>query len=67
MSSPQDKIEAVNQAESVINDVENKMEEFKDQLPENEVCRLVRVIFILILFFMFTRGNTVTVVVVVVI
>ena len=31
-------IEAVNQAESVINDVESKMEEFKDQLPENEVC-----------------------------
>lgn len=30
-------IEAVNQAESVINDIESKMEEFKDQLPESEV------------------------------
>ena len=33
----QDMIEAVNQAESVINDIESKMEEFKDQLPESEV------------------------------
>ena len=33
----QDKIEAVNQAESVIHDTESKMEEFKDQLPSDEV------------------------------
>ncbi len=30
-------VEAVNQAESMIHDVETKMEEFKDQLPADEV------------------------------
>lgn len=34
----QDKIEAVNQAESVLHDTESKMEEFKEQLPTDEVC-----------------------------
>ncbi len=32
-----DSVEAVNQAESVIHDVESKMEEFKEQLPADEV------------------------------
>lgn len=30
-------VEAVNQAESIIHDTESKMDEFKDQLPEEEV------------------------------
>ena len=30
-------IETVNQAESAIHDIENKMEEYKDQLPAEEV------------------------------
>ena len=33
-----DAVEAVNHAESIIHDVESKMEEFKDQLPADEVC-----------------------------
>lgn len=32
-----DAVEAVNAAESIIHDVEAKMEEFKDQLPQDEV------------------------------
>ena len=32
-----DAVEAVNSAESIIHDVEAKMEEFKDQLPQDEV------------------------------
>lgn len=35
-----DMIEAVNQAESVIHDIESKMDEFKDQLPPDEVTKL---------------------------
>jgi molecular chaperone DnaK len=35
-----DKIEAVNQAESAIYDTETKMEEYKDQLPAEEVTKL---------------------------
>ena len=31
-------IEAVNLAESVVHDTETKIEEFKDQLPAEEVC-----------------------------
>lgn len=31
------KVEAVNTAESTIHDIETKTEEFKDQLPDNEV------------------------------
>lgn len=34
---PQDLTEAVNQAEGIIHDTETKMEEFKDQLPSDEV------------------------------
>ena len=34
-----DRIEAVNQAESIVHDTETKMEEFKDQLPKEEVSR----------------------------
>lgn len=30
-------VETVNQAENAIHDIENKMEEFKDQLPAEEV------------------------------
>lgn len=33
----QDMIETINNAESVVHDIESKMDEFKDQLPENEV------------------------------
>ena len=33
-------IEAVNQAESVIHDIESKMDEFKDQLPPDEVIHV---------------------------
>ena len=32
-----DAVEAVNHAESIIHDIESKMEEFKDQLPADEV------------------------------
>jgi len=32
-------VEAVNTAESIIHDTESKMEEFKDQLPADEVAR----------------------------
>ena len=32
-------VETANQAESVIHDTESKMEEYKDQLPKEEVCR----------------------------
>lgn len=32
-------IEARNSAESIIHDVESKMEEFKDQLPKDEVSK----------------------------
>ena len=34
-----EKIETINQAEGIIHDTENKMEEFKDQLPADEVRR----------------------------
>jgi molecular chaperone DnaK len=32
-----DRIETVNQAENILNDTESKMEEYKDQLPKEEV------------------------------
>lgn len=32
-----DRVEAVNQAEGIVHDTETKMEEFKDQLPKEEV------------------------------
>ena len=32
-----DRVEAVNQAEGIIHDTESKMDEFKDQLPSEEV------------------------------
>lgn len=35
-----DRIEAVNQAEGIVHDTESKMEEFKDQLPKEEVSRV---------------------------
>lgn len=34
----QDRVEAVNTAEGIVHDTETKMEEFKDQLPADEVC-----------------------------
>ena len=37
----QDLTEAVNQAEGIIHDTETKMEEFKDQLPSDEVRQAV--------------------------
>lgn len=33
-------VETVNQAESAIHDIESKMEEFKEQLPADEVSEL---------------------------
>lgn len=35
--APQDRVEAVNMAEGIVHDTESKMEEFKDQLPADEV------------------------------
>lgn len=35
-----DRVEAINQAESIVHDTESKMDEFKDQLPQEEVCIL---------------------------
>uniref|UniRef100_A0A8C4NF12 Heat shock protein 9 n=1 Tax=Eptatretus burgeri TaxID=7764 RepID=A0A8C4NF12_EPTBU len=35
-----DRVEAVNQAEGIVHDMESKMEEFKDQLPEDECTKL---------------------------
>lgn len=32
-----DRVEAVNQAEGIIHDTESKLEEFKAQLPQDEV------------------------------
>ena len=32
-----ERIESINQAESIVHDTETKMEEFKDQLPKEEV------------------------------
>lgn len=32
-----DRVEAINQAEGIVHDTEAKMEEFKDQLPQEEV------------------------------
>lgn len=32
-----DRVEAVNQAEGIVHDTESKMEEFKEQLPQEEV------------------------------
>lgn len=32
-----ERVEAINQAESIIHDTEAKMDEFKDQLPKEEV------------------------------
>lgn len=34
----QDRVEAVNSAEGIVHDTESKMEEFKEQLPAEEVC-----------------------------
>merc|ERR1711997_1255613 len=35
-----ERIEAVNQAEGVLHDTESKMEEFKDQLPAEDVTKI---------------------------
>lgn len=35
-----EQVEAMNQAEGIIHDVESKMDEFKDQLPSDEVCKM---------------------------
>ena len=37
-----DMVETVNQTESMIHDTESKMEEFKSQLPDDEVCDYLR-------------------------
>lgn len=38
-----DAVEAVNRAESIVHDVEVKMEEFRDQLPAEEVFCMIMV------------------------
>ena len=40
----QERVEVVNQAENIIHDTESKMEEFKDQLPQEEVSEHYAVI-----------------------
>lgn len=37
-----DRVEAVNQAEGIIHDTESKMEEFKEQLPSEEVSAKIK-------------------------
>ena len=37
LSFLQERVEVVNQAEGIIHDTETKMDEFKDQLPAEEV------------------------------
>lgn len=36
-----ERVEAVNQAESIVHDTESKMDEFKDQLPQEEVIFII--------------------------
>lgn len=38
-----DRVEAVNQAEGIVHDTETKMEEFKDQLPKEEVYQFINI------------------------
>lgn len=38
----QERVEAVNQADAIIHDTESKLEEFKSQLPEEDVRQLFR-------------------------
>ena len=38
--SKKEKIEAINQAESIIHDTESKIEEYKDQLPSEDVTKI---------------------------
>lgn len=41
-----ERVEAVNQAEGIIHDTESKLEEFKPQLPQEEVdCRYLMLFF----------------------
>ena len=35
-----ERVEAINQAEAVLHDTESKMEEFKDQLPSEDVSKM---------------------------
>ncbi len=41
-----DTVEAVNSAESIVHDVEEKMEEFKEQLPQDEVSHQLKSVLI---------------------
>jgi molecular chaperone DnaK len=36
-----ERVEAINQAEGIIHDTESKMNEFKDQLPKEEVIYVI--------------------------
>lgn len=45
-----DMVETVNQTENMIHDTESKMEEFKSQLPEDEVSYIVQNHFVEISF-----------------
>lgn len=42
-----DRVEAINQAEGIIHDTESKLEEFKAQVPQEEVILLLVVINIM--------------------
>lgn len=46
-----ERVEAINQAEGVVHDTETKMEEYKDQLPADEV-RLLFASFLLNICFL---------------
>ena len=35
-----ERVEAINQAESILHDTESKMEEFKDQLPSEDAAKM---------------------------
>lgn len=48
-----ERIESINQAESIVHDTETKMEEFKDQLPKEEVNIVLNLYSNLILTFFF--------------
>lgn len=49
-----DRVEAVNQAEGIVHDTETKMEEYKSQLPQEEVCYLFyKIIFLNKMYILF--------------
>ena len=53
-----ERVEAVNSAENIIHDTESKMEEFKDQLPSEEVSEFLLNYIRTIYFFKYAHLNT---------